>query len=94
MASKNTPNWSQRVEGPRHVAVVYTRKNTTLVEWKKMVVEELARLSASDIELQPLATLHAWEFDATPASYAYTLWNRAARAEDRRRNPNGSKNTA
>jgi hypothetical protein len=89
MANKTTANWSQRVEGPRPVAVVYTRKNTPLEEWKKMVVEELIKLSADNLVLHPLAALHAWEFDATPASYAYTLWNRATRAEDRRRNPMG-----
>lgn len=87
MANKTTANWSQRVEGPRPVAVVHTRKNTPLEEWKKMVVTELIKLSADNLVLHPLAALHAWEFDATPGSYAYTLWNRAARAENKRRNP-------
>ena len=86
MASKTTPNWSQRVEEKRPTSVVYTRKNTPLNEWKQMVVEELTKRSANT-ELNQLAALHAWEGDATPPSYAYTLWQREVRAEDKRRNP-------
>ena len=86
MASKTTPNWSQRVEEKRPTSVVYTRKNTPLNEWKQMVVEELTKRSANT-ELNQLAALHAWEGDATPYSYAYTLWQREVRAEDKRRNP-------
>jgi len=86
MASKTTPNWSQRIEERRPTSVVYTRKNTPLEPWKEMVVEELVKRSASKLTLDPLGALHAWEGDATPASYAYTLWQREVRAEDRRRN--------
>ena len=89
MASKTTPNWSQRVEEKRPTSVVYTRKNTPLETWKEMVVEELAKRSASNLTLDRLGALHAWEGDATPSSYAYTLWQREVRAEDKRRNPMG-----
>jgi len=87
MANKTTPNWSQRIEEKRPGSVVYTRKNTTLELWKKMVVEELAKLSATNLTLNQLSALHAWEGDATPSSYAYILWQREVRAEDKRRNP-------
>ena len=89
MASKTTPNWSQRVEEKRPTSVVYTRKNTPLNEWKQMVVEELTKRSAANLTLDRLSALHAWEGDATPSSYAYTLWQREVRAEDKRRNPMG-----
>jgi len=88
MASKTTPNWSQNlIKEKKPPAVVYTRKNTTLEAWKAMVVEELTKRSAKNLELNQLAALHAWEGDATPSSYAYTLWQRELRAEDKRRNP-------
>ena len=88
MASKTTPNWSQNlIKDKKPPAVVYTRKNTTLEAWKVMVVEELTKRSAKNLELNQLAALHAWEGDATPSSYAYTLWQREVRAEDKRRNP-------
>jgi hypothetical protein len=89
MASKTTPNWSQRVEEKNPITIVYTRKNTTLADWKAMVVKELKRYSVTNQTLNPLAALHAWELDNTPGSYAYTLWQREVRAEDRRRNPMG-----
>ena len=89
MASKTTPNWSQRIEEKNPTSIVYTRKNTTLEDWKQMVVAELVRLSAKNLTLNQLAALHAWEFDSTPSSYAYTLWQREVRAEDKRRNPMG-----
>ena len=89
MASKTTPNWSQRIEEKHPTSVVYTRKNTSLETWKKMVVEELVRYSVADLSLNKLAALHAWEGDATPSSYAYTLWQREVRAADKRRNPMG-----
>jgi hypothetical protein len=69
--------------------MVYTRKNTPLNEWKQMVVEELMKRSAANLELNQLAALHAWEGDATPSSYAYTLWQREVRAADKLRNPMG-----
>jgi hypothetical protein len=87
MASKTTPNWSQRIEEIRPTSVVYTRKNTSLEDWKVMVVEELVRRSAKNLTLNQLAAQHAWELDSTPSSYAYTLWQREVRAEDKRRNP-------
>ena len=65
MSSKTTPNWSQRIEEKLPTSMVYTRKNTPLVEWKKMVVEELTKRSAANLELNQLAALHAWEGDAT-----------------------------
>ena len=89
MASKTTPNWSQRIEEKRTSSVVYTRKNTTLEDWKTMVVEELTKRKASNLVLDRLGALHAWEGDATPSSYAYILWQREVRAEDKRRNPMG-----
>ena len=89
MARKTTPNWSQRIEEKLHTSVVYTRKNTPLDTWKQMVVEELTKRKASNLVLNQLAALHAWEGDATPSSYAYTLWQREVRAEDKRRNPMG-----
>lgn len=89
MASKTTPNWSQRVEEKRPTSVVYTRKNTPFETWKQMVVEELTKRSADNLVLNQLAALHAWEGDATPSSYAYILWQREVRAEDKRRNPMG-----
>jgi len=89
MSSKTTPNWSQRIEEKRPTSVVYTRKNTSLDAWKQMVVEELTKLSVSNLTLDRLSALHAWEGDATPSSYAYTLWQREVRAEDKRRNPMG-----
>lgn len=89
MASKTTPNWSQNIiKEKKTPAVVYTRKNTTLEAWKAMVVEELVKRSANT-ELNQLAALHAWEGEATPSSYAYTLWQREVRAADKRRNPMG-----
>ena len=89
MSSKTTPNWSQRIEEKLPTSMVYTRKNTTLEAWKAMVVEELTRQSASNLVLNRLGALHAWEGDATPGSYAYTLIQREVRAEDKRRNPMG-----
>lgn len=89
MASKTTPNWSQRIEEKRPTSIVYTRKNTTLEDWKAMVVVELTNRKASNLVLDRLGALHAWEGDATPSSYAYTLWQREVRAEDKRRNPMG-----
>ena len=89
MASKTTPNWSQRIEEKMPTSVVYTRKNTPLDAWKQMVVEELIKKSAVNLELNQLAAKHAWELDGTPSSYAYTLWQREVRAEDKRRNPMG-----
>jgi hypothetical protein len=89
MASKTTPNWSQRIEEKNSTSVVYTRKNTSLETWKQMVIQELRRHSVTNLELNQLAALHAWEGDATPYSYAYTLWQREVRAEDKRRNPMG-----
>ena len=83
MANKTTPNWTQRVEGPRPVAVVYTKKNTSLDEWKKMAVEELVKCSASNLSLNTLSALHAWEFGDTPHNYAYTLWKREYRQQNR-----------
>lgn len=88
MANKTTANWSQRVEGPRPVAVVYTRKNTSLDVWKKMAIEELVKCSAVNLTLSNLSALHAWETDDTPHNYAYTLFMREQRAENRRINPN------
>jgi hypothetical protein len=61
--------------------------NTSLEDWKKMVVEELVRYSVSNLTLNKLGSLHAWEGGDTPSSYAYTLWQREVRAEDKRRNP-------
>lgn len=52
-----------------------------------MVIAELVRYSAKNLTLNKLAALHAWELDSTPSSYAYTLWQREVRAEDKRRNP-------
>ena len=89
MASKTTPNWSQRIEEKLPTSVVYTRKNTPLDAWKQMVVEELTKRSADNLVLNQLAALHAWEGDATPSSYAYILRQREVRAEDKRRNPMG-----
>jgi len=88
MASKTTPNWSQNlIKDKKPPAVVFTRKNTPLEAWKVMVVEELTKRSVKNLELNQLAALHAWEGEATPSSYAYTLWQREIRAEDKRRNP-------
>jgi hypothetical protein len=87
MSSKTTPNWSQRLEERRPTSVVYTRKNTSLEDWTRMVIEELEKRSLVDFKLNTLSTKHAWEGDATPSSYAYTLWQREVRAEDKRRNP-------
>jgi len=90
MASKTTPNWSQNIIKERKPpAVVFTRKNTTLEAWKAMVIEELVKLSVTNLTLDKLGALHAWELDGTPHSYAYILWQRQIRAEDKRRNPMG-----
>lgn len=86
MANKTTANWSQGIEEKRPTSVVYTRKNTSLNEWKQMVVKELTKHPAVNIKLNQLAALHAWEEESTPSSYAYILWQREVRAKDRAEN--------
>lgn len=88
MANKTTANWTQgNSDTPREKRVVHTRKNTTFAVWQSMLVDELARLMAVNLKPTPLSALHAWEGDETPSSYAYILWKREQRAEDRRLNP-------
>ena len=44
MAKSAKPNWSQNNAVTLPPRVVYTRKNTTLVEWKTMLKEEMTKL--------------------------------------------------
>lgn len=64
MANKN--------EGKR---VVHTRINTSLEDWKKLLMVEVDRMGVGHDWLKPLAIQHAWEIGDTPISYATILKN-------------------
>ena len=82
MAVKSGPQWSQNsTRLPPNI--VYTRKNTTFDKWKDMLREHMVALDIGDMELRPLAVLHAWEGDDTPSNYANSLWERNRKAADR-----------
>ena len=50
--------------------VVHTRKNTTFADWRKMVVEELAKNGVNINDVPALRIQHAYEFDEVPAFWA------------------------
>lgn len=52
------------------MATVHTRKNTTFADWRKMVVEELAKNGVDINSVPPLRIQHAYEFDEVPAFWA------------------------
>ena len=68
MASKSTPNWTQRVEEHTPRKVVYTSKNTSFEKWKDMVVEQITIHQYKGL-ISPLELLHGWEFEETPYSF-------------------------
>lgn len=55
--------------------VVHTRINTSLEDWKRMLLEEVDRMKVDRSFLRPLAIQHAWEIGDTPISYATILRN-------------------
>jgi hypothetical protein len=83
MASKSTPNWSQRVEEKVPPKIVYTRKNTTFEDWKKMTKHELELLGLRYEDEKPLNLLHGWEFDNTPKNYAFLAHQKIMKAASR-----------
>lgn len=53
--------------------VVHTRDNTTLEEWKKLLMVHLDAMNVDKSVLRPLSMQHAWEMSDTPISYAAIL---------------------
>lgn len=53
--------------------VVYTRDNTTLEEWKKLLLAESKIKNVDMSVVKPLAIQHAWEIGDTPISFAAIL---------------------
>ena len=53
--------------------VVHTRINTSLEDWKKLLMVEIERMKIDKDLLKPLAVQHAWEIGDTPLSYAAIL---------------------
>jgi len=82
MASKTTPNWSQRIEEVSPSKVVHTRKNTTFEDWKGMVNAELLK-QQFEADIRPINLQHGWEFDETPYSFVQKYINRARKIASR-----------
>lgn len=47
-----------------------TKLNTSFDEWCKLLIAELIRRKVDTSKLTKLAAKHAWEYEATPASFA------------------------
>jgi hypothetical protein len=82
MASKTTPNWTQRIEDVTPSSVVYTRKNTSLEDWKGMVNAELLK-HQFEIDIRPINLQHGWEFEETPYSFVQKYISRARKIASR-----------
>lgn len=76
MSSKHTPNWTQRVEEVTPPNVVFTRKNTTFEEWKKLVDDEFIKQQFL-ADIRRINLQHGWEFDETPYSFVQKYISRA-----------------
>ena len=50
--------------------IVYTNKNTSLADWKKLFKEECAKIGIDPSLKSDLGILHAWELGYTPISLA------------------------
>lgn len=55
--------------------VVHTRINTSLEDWKKLLLVEVDKMGVERSFLKPLSVQHAWEMGDTPVSYATVLKN-------------------
>ena len=80
-------------EGDGSKRVVHTRDNTTLEEWKKLLMVHLDEMKVDKSVLRPLSMQHAWEIGDTPISYAAILkimQDRRVRQESMKRNITGN----
>ena len=53
--------------------IVYTNKNTSLTDWKKLFKEECNRYGIDPAKKSDLSLLHAWEMGYTPSAFAETI---------------------
>lgn len=82
MASKTTPNWTQRVEEVNPPNVVFTRKNTSLEDWKGLVNAEFLK-QQFEADIRPINLQHGWEFNETPYSFVQKYISRARKIASR-----------